>query len=174
MRLQNAFVSFVIPAVLAGSAAAQMVTMPAGMTYPVAPVSLPGPVTGPTAIIKIELPSPRLDPALAVALNPVPSVAAFAVLPSLPVPMIPSRPVVPVMRPDARRENVRHPLSPLFPVLRVQLDAKKEKTGAPAPLDGFFDGRKTPEKKPVVEPGTVFTLPESDLEAEIGVATLGR
>lgn len=125
------------------------------------PVSLPAPVVNYPAPLRIELPAPTLNPGRALVLAAAP--VAVAVLPSLPVPMIPSRPRVPVLRATPERENVRHPLAGI----RVKLNdpEPKRRERKVEILDEIFDGRRAP-----VRPGTVMTLPESDLEHEIGVS----
>lgn len=175
MKLQlKTVIGILLPAVLAGSAAAQAVRiLPSGPGIG-APIYFPGPVTGPTAQIKIELPSPRLNPGLTVTLAPV----VMGVFPALPMPMIPDRPIIPAIRPIAVRENVAHPLAPILPGLKAQLSEVDKKNDWKKEIgDGLFDGRLIPERKPVVEPsdrpapvrpGRQISLPEADLEREIG------
>lgn len=159
-----------LPALLAGTAAAQTAVrvLPGALPYPALPVTLPAPVVAYPGPMRIELPAPRLTPGQALVLAPAPAVAAFGVLPTLPVPMIPSRPRVPVVRAIAEKENVRHPLAGVVP-LRMRLEetatVKNEKGREKIdPLDEIFDGRRAP-----VRPAEVITFPEMDLEREIGV-----
>jgi hypothetical protein len=150
-----------VAALLAGPAGAQVV--PGGLGA-IRPLSLPGPVAGPVLVPRIDLPAPSLGSGLPM-LSLTPSLAAAPSFPSLPLPRIPSRPVVPVYRPSAARENVAHPLKPVLPGLRAQLDAPaKDRAGI------LFDGRRAPAAKPAVETGEFLTIPEADLEAEIGAA----
>lgn len=170
-----------LPALLAGTAAAQVVRgLPGGYNPHIgAPVALPGPIGAPVTGVKIELPAPRLNPGLAVSLAPAPAVAVMAVIPALPMPRIPSRPIVPVIHPTAARENVAHPLAPILPSLRVQLDEAKAKKDWHKDLgEEVFDGRLIPNRRGVVvvptapspvRPSRRVSLPEWDLESEIGV-----
>lgn len=164
--------AILLPVLLAAPASAQVAILPGGYNPHIgAPVTLPSPAVNYPAITRIELPAPRLDPALNLTLSPVPSVAIMAVIPVLPIPMIPSRPVVPVIRPVATRENVSHPLAPILPGLNAQFSdeknaekkGKNEKTGRRDALDELFDGRSQP-----VRPGRTVYLPERELEIEIG------
>lgn len=159
----NKLLSLAIPALIAGTAAAQsaVVVLPGAYPYPTFPASLPSPAVSYPAPLRIELPAPTLIPGRALVLAPAP--ASVAVLPSLPVPRIPSRPRVPVFRATPERENVRHPLTGLRVQLREQ-EAKKPERRQDV-LGELFDGRRAP-----VRPGAVVTLPENDLEREIGVS----
>lgn len=158
----NKLLALAIPALLAGTAAAQsaVVVLPGALPYPALPLTLPSPAAVFPVPTRIELPAPTLVPGRALLLAPAP--AAFAVLPALPVPMIPSRPRVPVFRATPERENVRHPLAGLRLQLREQEQKKPERREDV--LGELFDGRRAP-----VRPGAVLTLPEADLEHEIGV-----
>lgn len=132
---------------------------------PAAPVHLPH--AGP-AIVRVELPPPTLGSGLpAASLTP-----SLGVFPTLPIPYIPSRPVVPIYRPAAEKENVKNP----FPGLRAKLAAVAGKVAEPKTkndrrrekLDGLFDGRRESEEKPVVGESVLIGLPEEDLKEEIG------
>lgn len=177
MKLQLKTLSVLL--LLAAPASAQVrLILPGGSNpYIGAPVTLPGPAINPLAWMRIELPAPRLNPGLTVSLAPTPSaaVAIMGVFPILPIPMIPSRPVVPVIRPTASRENVAHPLAPILPGLGAQF-AAADSAAVPKNDDwkkdlgeGLFDGRFVPSRKPEpVRPSERMTLPEIDLEKEIG------
>lgn len=161
----NKLLVLALPALLAGTAAAQTAVrvLPGALPYPVLPATLPSPVAAYPVPMRIELPAPRLTPGQALVLAPVPAVAELGVLPTLPVPMIPSRPRVPVVRAVAEKENVRHPLAGIVPLrLRVEETAAK-KNEKVEPLDEIFDGRRAP-----VRPAEVITFPELELEREIG------
>ncbi len=161
----NKLLVLALPALLAGTAAAQTAVrvLPGALPYPVLPATLPSPVAAYPVPMRIELPAPRLTPGQALVLAPVPAVAELGVLPTLPVPMIPSRPRVPVVRAVAEKENVRHPLAGIVPLrLRVEETAAK-KNEKVEPLDEVFDGRRAP-----VRPAEVITFPELELEREIG------
>jgi len=175
MKLQQkTFLAILLPAILAGSAAAQMrMVLPGGSNpYIGAPISLPGPISAPISGMKIELPAPRLNPSVSITLAPTPlaAVAIMGVFPVLPIPMIPSRPVVPAVRPAASRENVAHPLAPILPGLGAQFAAAEAKNDWRKELgEGLFDGRLIPARKPApVRAGHNISLPERDLEIEIG------
>ncbi len=169
-------VAVLLPALLSVPASAQFrAILPGGANpYIGAPVILPSPAINPIAGMRIDLPAPRLNPGLAVTLAPAPApsaaVAIMGVFPILPIPMIPSRPVVPVVRPAASRENVAHPLAPILPDLRAQFGtAEKNNDWQKELAEGLFDGRLIPARKPApVRPSVRVTLPEADLEAEIG------
>lgn len=172
MKLQLKTLSVIL--LLAGPAAAQVrVSLPGGSNpYIGAPVHLPAPSISPALGMRIELPAPRLNPGLTVTLAPTPSaaVAIMGVFPVLPLPMIPSRPVIPAIRPSASRENVAHPLAPVLPGLGAQFAAAEKNDDWKKDLgDGLFDGRFIPSRNPeLVRPSERLTLPETDLEAEIG------
>ena len=161
----NKLLIVALPALLAGTAAAQVVVLPGALPYPALPASLPSPAVVYPTPLRIELPAPTLNPGRALVLAPAP--ASLAVLPSLPVPMIPSRPRVPVMRVTPERENVRHPLG--MP-MRLQLDnpgkTARERQEKKDALEELFDGRRAP-----VRPEVVIGYPELDLQREMGVAT---
>lgn len=131
---------------------------------PAAPVRLPH---GGPAIVRVELPPPSLGFGLpAASLTP-----SLGVFPALPIPAIPSRPAVPVYRPAAEKENVRHPLSGLRASLAATAAQAKPKARQERrePLDGLFDGRRVEEEKPAVaRESALLGLPESELEREIG------
>lgn len=182
MKLQlKSFSVILLPVLLAGAASAQVVRgLPGGYNPHIgAPVTLPGPVVSPSIGMKIELPAPRLNPGLSVSLAPAPAVAVMTVIPVLPMPRIPSRPIVPIIHPTASHENVAHPLAPILPGLRVQLDEAKAKKDWRKDLgDEVFDGRLIPNRRNVVvvptapspvRPSRRVTLPEWDLESEIGI-----
>ena len=183
MKLQQkTFLAILLPAVLAGSAAAQVrMVLPGGSNpYIGAPAYLPVPISGPVAGMKIELPAPRLNPGMAITLAPTPAayVAVMAVIPVLPIPMIPSRPIVPIIRPMATRENVAHPLAPILPGLGAQFGTADKKNNWQKEIsENLFDGRLIPERKVIVDPrngsapvrpSSNIGLPEHDLEIEIG------
>lgn len=183
MKLQmKTVLAILLPVVLTGSAAAQVrMALPGGSNpYIGAPIYLPGPISGPVAGMKIELPAPRLNPGMAITLAPTPAayVAVTAVIPLLPIPMIPSRPIVPVIRPMATRENVAHPLAPILPGLGAQFGSAEKKNNWQKEIsENLFDGRLIPERGTVVDPrdsenpvrpGRNIGLPELDLEREIG------
>jgi len=177
MKLQLKTLSRVLlPLLLSVPAAAQVRTLLPGGSNPHigSPIRLPGPSINPVAGMRIDLPAPRLNPGLSVNLAPTPSapVAIMGVFPILPIPMIPSRPVVPVVRPSASRENVAHPLAPILPGLGAQFSeaASEKKNDWQKELgEELFDGRLIPSRKPApVRPGEYVTLPEADLEVEIG------
>jgi hypothetical protein len=168
MNLQlKTSLSFLLPALLAGSAAAQVVSIFPGAWAPSIAI-----LPGRTPVMRIELPSPRLDPGLTITLAPV----VAGVFPALPLPRIPSRPIVPIIRPVASRENVAHPLAAILPGLGVQLGAAEKKEPADAAenrrreiLDHLFDRRPAPSQEPEpVRPSRQIGLPERDLEKEIG------
>lgn len=183
MKLQmKTVLAILLPVVLTGSAAAQVrMALPGGSNpYIGAPAYLPGPIIGPVAGMKIELPAPRLNPGMAISLAPTPAayVAVMAVIPVLPIPMIPSRPIIPMIRPMATRENVSHPLAPILPGLIAQFGTAEKKNNWQKEIsENLFDGRLIPERKIVVDPrnGSApihpshnIGLPEQQLEIEIG------
>lgn len=175
MKLQLKTLSrILLPLLLSAPAAAQVrAILPGGSNpYIGVPATLPGPAINPVAGMRIELPAPRLNPGLSVKLAPTPStlIPIMGVFPILPIPMIPSRPVVPVVRPAASRENVAHPLAPILPGLGAQFATAEKKNDWQKELgEELFDGRLIPSRKPrPLRPGEYVTLPETDLEAEIG------
>lgn len=179
MKLQVKPLLLLLPALLAAPAVAQVrVVLPGGNNpYIGAPAYLPGPAVTPLNNMRIDLPAPSLNPGLAISLAPTPNaaVAIMGVFPVLPIPMIPSRPIVPVIRPEATRENVAHPLAPILPGLGAQFAANdRTVNGEPVKvrrdaLDNLFDGGRKPAPQPSpVRPSRRVTLPESDLEHEIG------
>lgn len=160
-----------LPVLLAGTAAAQTAVrvLPGALPYPTLPATLPSPVATYPVPMRIELPAPRLTPGQTLVLAAAPVVTELGVFPALPLPMIPSRPRVPVVRAVAEKENVRHPLTGIAPLrARLEETAAEKKTEKNReqinPLDEVFDGRRAP-----VRPAEVITFPEFELEREIGV-----
>lgn len=166
-----------LPLILAVSASAQVISiLPGGRgnLFVGTPASLPGPLAGVT--ITPMLSAPSLTPALAPVLS-APAPVAQIPAPILPaIPSMPSIPNLPVSRlPDhiwnlSAHDNVPMP----FPALAVKLaapakdgSAQEQPKNSRENLDNLFDGRDA-EKKSPVRSDRHQSLPEQDLESEIG------
>jgi hypothetical protein len=177
MKIKQTLFVLALPALLAGAAAAQVVPISPLGRSPLAglPTLLPSPLTGPYAGVPTVLPAPTLAPSLSLP-APLPAPAA-PVAAARPVAAEPAAAALPAVKVDAARENVRHPLRSIVPGVVVRfagakdsVPAKKEK------LDETFDGSRAPEKdafepgtRPVIGAERHVSLPEWDLENEIGV-----
>jgi hypothetical protein len=173
------FVSTLI-LVLAGSASAQTISIlpggRGGLYIPSTPSTVPGPLGN---IPRLYLPGPLLTPAVALTLAPIPGIA----IPMLPLnPMMPAHEILPAPR------AVPLPLPRISPNMPIQyaalhgamLAAPSKEAAAPsasatpsqAKLEKLFDGRTPAEKAEddlgPVRPGRHMSLPENDLEKEIG------
>jgi len=183
----NRFPLALVLSTLCAAASAQIVPV-AFLSVPVNPVaglpkSLPSPLSGPFAGAVVSLPSPIATPA--VTLAAAPAAAPIA----LPAPALPAarRPLLlvahvetlPTVAIEARRENKNNPFRSLLPDSTLRFD------GASAPksdqdveadresLDETFDGRPAPRpitlRREHVKSSRRHTLPEADLEAELGL-----
>ena len=156
--------------ILASSVSAQVV-LPGGRgnIYIGTPMTLPGPTANIVISPRISLPAPLLSPTIALTLAPVP-VALAAAIPVLPIAL----PVaaIPQSRIIAERENIAIP----FPALRAGLTASAPAKEVPAKdviasrevLDNLFDNARKSDERGPVRSGRHISLPEHDLESEIG------
>jgi len=168
--------------ILATSASAQVTSiLPGGRgnIYIGTGVNLPGPV--PTIVIspRIGLPAPLLAPSIVLAAAPAPTPAQTPVPAQIPNPIIPViAPTMPSLPISAIPEhmwklNAHEGVLP-YPALRAQLsapaknDAPKDKAAERDALDNLFDGRRQPAEKSPVRSDRHQSLPEQDLESEIG------
>lgn len=166
--------------ILATSASAQVVS---GSIVTAVPLSLPSPLPNVTPLI---LPAPSISPAVALTLAPALSAPAIPVMPILPATpvarVVPIMPVLPT-NPAARGHNalpimpVTQPKAIPFSMMRDHLlaaskDAADKDAVAAAKLDSLFDGstpaEKTADEKDPVRSDRHHSLPENDLEKEIG------
>lgn len=159
--------------ILATSASAQVTSiLPGGRgnLYIGSPMNLPGPAANIGISPRINLPAPLLTPVLPLMLAPVPA-SMMEAAPALPValPVV----VVPMARAAAQREhaassnralraNLSAPAQGDAPVAPKEIAADREK------LENIFDGRRRPAEKSPVRSDRHQSLPEQDLESEIG------
>ncbi|MBI4060391.1 MAG: hypothetical protein HY403_03070 [Elusimicrobia bacterium] len=105
------------------------------------PLPLPGMTPNISITPRVAMPAPSLAPSIALTLAPVPTAAGIPVLPAaIPLPERPAAPAADASSKDA-------------------VDARQK-------LDDLFDGRKQPSE--AVRSGRHMSLPEHDLESEIG------
>ncbi|MDE2491443.1 MAG: hypothetical protein KGM24_11375 [Elusimicrobia bacterium] len=172
MKIKHALFVLALPALLAGAAAAQVAPLTPLGRSPLAglPTLLPSPLTGPYAGMPTVLPAPSLTPSLsAPAPLPAPAAPVAVALPAAAAPL-------PAVTVDATRENVRHPLKQVVPGVTIRFTGKDSTSDKKEKLDETFDGRRAPEKdaiepglRPVIGSERHVSLPEWDLENEIGV-----
>jgi len=167
--------------ILAGSASAQVISIlpggRGGLYIPSTPSTVPGPLGN---VPRLYLPGPLLTPTVALTLAPVPFGIAIPMLPISP--MMPTHEILPAPR------AVPVPLPKISPNMPIQyaalrgaaLSAPSKDAAAPsdaaiasrAKLEKLFDGRTSAEKAEddlgPVRPGRHVSLPENDLEKEIG------
>ena len=177
MNIKMTFVSLSL--VLAGSASAQVI-LPGGRgnIYIGTPTYLPGPVPNIVISPRISLPSPLLAPSVAFVLAPVPMAAAIPVLPVALPSAIPFMPMsLPTVNPGhAEIHQMAIAIQPRA-LRQISLAAPTADGKVVVPstekLEGLFDGRRQPAEKGEDELGPVrsgrhVSLPEHDLESEIG------
>lgn len=162
---------------LSAAASAQTVTIlpgGAGNLFVGQPVTLPSPFSIPTINPRIGLPGPVLTPALTVALNPTPMTsAAIVAVPLLSKNMPTAIPVLHKTLPGA--------VAPALGGMKLSAASTGDKAKtdeARRKLDEQFDGRQSVEKssvdtrptrrEPATSGGRHISLPERDLESEIG------
>lgn len=165
--------------ILATSASAQVASiLPGGRgnIYIGTPMNLPGPVSSVVISPRINLPAPLLTPAISATLAPVPVVMAAAIPAQLPTPVIPVAPTKPDLPISAlpdhlwKLENV----TISYPALRAKFAASaadntpKDAAAEREALENLFDGRKQPSEKSPIRSDRHQSLPEQDLESEIG------
>jgi hypothetical protein len=167
--------------ILAGSASAQVISIlpggRGGLYIPSTPSTVPGPLGN---IPRLYLPGPLLTPTVALTLAPLPNGISIPMLPI--TPMMPAHEILPAPR------AVPLPLPRISPNMPIQyaalrgamLAAPSKEAEAPsasaapsqAKLEKLFDGRTSSEKAEddlgPVRPGRHMSLPENDLEKEIG------
>lgn len=162
--------------ILAASASAQVTILPGGRgnLYIGNGINLPGPTANVVISPRISLPAPLLSPTVALTLAPAP-LAGTAVIPALPVALPAALPAgVPSMRVSAQSVAVPAALIARFaPASTKDETPAKDKIAQREKLDNLFDGRKQPVKPGEDEFGPVrsgrhVSLPENDLEREIG------
>lgn len=159
--------------ILATSASAQVTSiLPGGRgnLYIGTPMNLPGPAANIVISPRINLPAPLLTPVSPMMLAPVPaSMMEAALARPVALPVI----VTPMSRVTAERENV----AVSNRALRAQLSAPAQGDAPAAPkeiaaerekLENLFDGRRRPAEKSPVRSDRHQSLPEQDLESEIG------
>lgn len=143
--------------ILATSVSAQVISiLPGGRGNPYigTPTTVPNSMSNIVISPRINLPAPLLAPSVAPTLSPVPMAAAISIMPT---PRI--MPIMPIR----------------YSAHRVQLAAStKDVVAAPEKRDDIFDGRKQPDGKNAsddldpVRSDRRQSLPENDLEKEIG------
>lgn len=156
--------------ILATSASAQVTSiLPGGRgnLYIGTPMNLPGPAANIVISPRINLPAPLLTPVSPMMLAPVPaSMMEAAMARPIALPVV----VTPMSRVTAERENVAISNR----ALRAQLSAPaksetpKDVKAEREKLDNLFDGRRQPAEKSPVRSDRHQSLPEQDLESEIG------
>ncbi len=165
-----------LPLILAASASAQVSILPGGRgnLYIGNAINLPGPAANVVISPRISLPAPLLSPTVALTLSPAP-LAGTAVIPALPVALPVSLPsALPAMRLNAQSVAVPAALIARFAPAGAKDEAPvKDKIAQREKLDNIFDGRRQPVKPGEDELGPVrsgrhVSLPENDLEREIG------
>ena len=177
MNIKTTTCLFALTLTLAASASAQVTSiLPGGRgnLYIGTQATLPGPVPNIVISPRINLPAPLLTPTVALNLAPVPMAAAIPVLPVA----LPS--AVPAIRVTASRENVALPgaLQARFSAPSKETAQTKEVAAARElneqreQLENLFDGRRAPkgtdDEFGPVRSGRHVSLPEHDLESEIG------
>jgi hypothetical protein len=104
----------------------------------------------------------------------IPAIPLIPVMPGTPVlPVVPQGPSMPFL---PRRSIIPILFASAAPALNVNLLSAPSKDSTPAKdviashkkLDEVFDGRKQPEESGPVRSGRYVSLPENDLEKEIG------
>ncbi len=155
MKTKMTFVSLAL--ILACSASAQMTAiLPGGRgnLYIGTPMTLPGPMSSFAINQRIRLPSPLLNPSVALAPAPVPMTTATPILlVTIPRAFQATRFASPAQDAAAAKDSV---------------------AAARETLDTVFDGRKQRKEKSSsddlgpVRPDRHHSLPENDLEKEIG------
>ena len=173
--------TLLLPVLAAATAAAQLT--PVRFIAPVNPIAglprlFPSPMIGPLAGTGVTLPSlvPALTPSLSLAYS----------LPDLILPVrVPSRDgQLPMTPHKPSRDGVNNPLRRVIPGVIIRFDgiSAPSKPGAAKPdaskekLDQEFDGSGAPSRPAVELPrrkpissGRHITLPEWDLEKELGI-----
>ncbi len=164
--------------VLSSPASAQVASqLPGGRgsLYIGSAISLPGPAAGVVINPRISLPAPLLTPAIAVFPAP-------ASIPALPVSEVAAKPLA---LPAAHAATALALPSAIPPAaLTLQLGAASTGDSAPVTkeqlaqrerLDGLFDGARLPadrreraDERGPIRSGRHVSLPENDLEREIG------
>jgi hypothetical protein len=166
---------------LASSAAAQTMDVVAPRGVVNTGIVIVREITAP----RVELGAMLVSPVLTPAFKPMPMGPSLPVLPVVPV--IPGTPVMPIINPANPIPYVpRRSVTPVVaaghaPALNVLLSAPskesnpaKDAIASREKLDGIFDGRKQPAVRPdedergPVRTGRHVSLPENDLEREIG------
>lgn len=164
---------------LAPAASAQVTTiLPGGQGNLLigTPTNLPGPLVNPVIDSRISLPAPLLTPAITVSYAPTMTPVLAAAVVSLPA----MRKDVPAIVPFMPKANFPgHPVALAMTTLKAAATPEKPGDAKTAQkLDERFDGRQTAKKDAVELPGSRdvnpinrgrhYSLPEQDLEAEIG------
>lgn len=159
--------------ILATSASAQVTSiLPGGRgnLYIGTPMNLPGPAANIVISPRINLPAPLLTPVSPMLLAPVPAsmMEAALVRPvALPVVVVAldhaaAQRVSAANSNRALRANLSAPSAAAKDITPKELPADREK------LENLFDGRRQPAEKSPVRSDRRQSLPEQDLESEIG------
>lgn len=176
--MNTKFTRALLPLILAASASAQVSILPGGRgnLYIGNGINLPGPAANVVISPRISLPAPLLSPTVALTLAPAP-LAGTAVIPVLPVALpvaLPAPSAAPAQPLIAQSVVIPGALIARFASATAKEDAPvKDKIAQREKLDNLFDGRRQPVKPGEDEFGPVrsgrhVSLPENDLEREIG------
>jgi len=164
--------------ILATSASAQVISiLPGGRgnLFVGTPANLPGPLAGVVITPMLTLSASALTPVLAQAPAPVPAQIPSPAIPVIPA--MPSFPALPMSKIPEHMWNLSAHGSVALPyaALRANLSAPAKDAAAQQPansrenLDNLFDGNKErSEKSSPVRSDRHQSLPEQDLESEIG------
>lgn len=165
--------------ILATSASAQVTSiLPGGRgnLYIGTPMNLPGPAANIVISPRINLPAPLLTPVSPMLLAPVPAsmMEAALVRPvALPVVVVAldhaaAQRVSAANSNRALRANLSAPSAPSAPSAAAKDITPKELPADREKLENLFDGRRQPAEKSPVRSDRRQSLPEQDLESEIG------